>query len=456
MILSPPSVEGKNGAARLDELRTQAIGRWPDIFQTVLGWSNRDCQLLRGGKPIECPSCGQKLKPASTFTAYGTLKCNGCFASGLQGLEVLREFSSFSKADVQKRVSDYLKNSPHKEPSTVENVLNVNGRHLLTITPLSQYKTQSVNWLWESRFPLGSLSLLVGRPGCGKSSLTADMAARISVGAAWPDGAANEAGNVLLLSAEDCPARVIRPRIEANGGNIERVQIINNLASLTDVDELNKKLASIKQAKLLVVDPIGSYLGRGCDAHRDSDVRAVLSPLAELAKEHQIAVLVVAHHNKGKANVADDATMGSIGFVGLARAVWHLVSDPSKNGRKLLLSGKNNYAAAQSGLAFCIEGTGPLARLEWEPHPVNMSADDFFARRDGMRERSAKAAEAVDWLRENLASGPRSAEEIAKAAQQEGISTYALRTASETLKVRKSKGGFQGAWQWSLPPSGPD
>lgn len=35
-------------------------------------------------------------------------------------------------------------------------------------------------WLWPERVALGSLTLVVGDPGIGKSYLTLDMAARVS------------------------------------------------------------------------------------------------------------------------------------------------------------------------------------------------------------------------------------------------------------------------------------
>ena len=53
---------------------------------------------------------------------------------------------------------------------------------------MSEIEPREIVWLWENRFPAGQISLIVGTPGFGKSFVTCDMAARISVGAAWPDG----------------------------------------------------------------------------------------------------------------------------------------------------------------------------------------------------------------------------------------------------------------------------
>src|SRR5207249_9946900 len=61
-----------------------------------------------------------------------------------------------------------------------------------------------VHWLWLRWLARGVLTLLDGDPGLGKSTLAAALAARISRG----DGQQPPA-SVLILSAEDDPARVI-------------------------------------------------------------------------------------------------------------------------------------------------------------------------------------------------------------------------------------------------------
>ena len=42
-------------------------------------------------------------------------------------------------------------------------------------------------WLWPGRIAIGKLTMLSGDPGLGKSLLTIDLSARVSIGAAWPD-----------------------------------------------------------------------------------------------------------------------------------------------------------------------------------------------------------------------------------------------------------------------------
>jgi putative DNA primase/helicase len=51
---------------------------------------------------------------------------------------------------------------------------------------LSDVVEESVEWLWEGRIPLGKLTVIDGDPGTGKSTLTIDLAARVSTGRDMP------------------------------------------------------------------------------------------------------------------------------------------------------------------------------------------------------------------------------------------------------------------------------
>jgi primase-polymerase (primpol)-like protein len=56
-------------------------------------------------------------------------------------------------------------------------------------TLLSDVEAEEVGWLWPSWLALGKLVLVDGDPGLGKSAMTLDLAARVSSGAVFPDGA---------------------------------------------------------------------------------------------------------------------------------------------------------------------------------------------------------------------------------------------------------------------------
>jgi len=317
---------------------------------------------------------------------------------------------------------------------------------------------------------MGRITLLVGPGGLGKSFLITDLAARVSTGSPWPDGNGNAPlGSVILISAEDDPADTIRPRLDAHLADVSHVHMLSavrwldaeakpkeRMFSLADLPALETALQTHRDCKLVVVDPIGSFLGSDTDAHRDNEVRAILAPIAKLAERYAVAMLVIAHRRKAAGTLADDLALGSRAFTALARACWHLSRDPDNRERRLLLAGKNNLAKAGDGMAFTIAGDPP--RIEWEREPVQMSADEALAHEnDTHGPEPTERAGAEEWLREFLAKGPMRAGDIEKPepgtiryeAKTAGIKWATLRRAKVTVRAKAYR-DF-GVWFWKLP-----
>ncbi|MCC6492586.1 MAG: AAA family ATPase [Pirellulales bacterium] len=339
------------------------------------------------------------------------------------------------------------------------------GRWQPKLVRLADVESRPVQWLWPGRIALGRLSLLVGMPGAGKSFLTCDMAARISTGTPWPDGSPCDRGSVLLITAEDDPADTIRPRLDAHHADASRVHLLAGLHraegdgdaeeavfSLERTGALETALSTLNDCRLIVVDPIGSFLGARTDSHRDNEVRAVLAPIGKLAERYGPAVLVVAHRRKSAATVADDTALGSRAFTGIARSVWHLARDGQSRQRRLLLPGKSNLSSEQPGLAFSIGGEP--AAIQWEREPVAMSADDALAREQSEPVDPSAVDDAVAWLTEELAAGPRTAKELRDGAKADGIAWRTVERAKAKLRIENGPDGFGGPWVWTMPDGG--
>jgi len=326
---------------------------------------------------------------------------------------------------------------------------------------MADVQAQEISWLWPSRIPLGRLSLLVGRPGEGKSFATLDWAARVSSGQSWPDGSSCEEGSVLLVSAEDDPGDTIRPRLDAHDANPTRIHILKGVHAkskqgkmvegsftLADIDPLRQALDSIANVRLIVIDPIGSYMGGRVDAHRDNEVRGVLAPLAALAQEIGAAVVLVAHQRKGAAVNPDDMVLGSRAFTGLARSVLHLMRDPDDENRRLLLPGKMNLSEPAPGLAFMIGGKP--AQVQWSTDAVNITATEVLAKSSGG---NGVGDEAGDWLRDVLSNGPLPSTDIKMIAEQDGLGWRTVERAKKRIGAVATREGFanNGRWMWAMP-----
>lgn len=338
---------------------------------------------------------------------------------------------------------------------------------------MADVEAKPIAWLWPGRIALGCITLLAGRPGEGKSFLTTDLAARVTTGSPWPDGTDCPLGSVILIAAEDDPARTMRPRLDAHRADVKRVHLLamvkkpghdgkpaEMLFTLADVGAMESALNTRPDCKLVVIDPIGSFLGGGTDAHRDNEVRSVLAPVAKLVERYGVAALIVAHVRKATAGHADDLVLGSRGFTGIARSVLHVCLDKDDTNRRLLLSGKNNLAKQADGLAFTIAGEPPA--IVWEPEPVRMNADDALAedaesQRPGPPADARRAAEG--WLRDVLANGPVPSGDVhnpatgsIRALAKEADMTWrTVRRAADFLGVRREKCPHRKVWLWRLP-----
>jgi hypothetical protein len=97
------------------------------------------------------------------------------------------------------------------------------------VVRMADVTPERVSWLWPGRIPAGKLTVIDGDPGDGKSTLSLDLAARVSTGSPMPDGTRAAPGNVLVLSAEDGVADTIRPRLDAAGADPERVIVLTEM-----------------------------------------------------------------------------------------------------------------------------------------------------------------------------------------------------------------------------------
>ncbi|HUT36440.1 MAG TPA: AAA family ATPase [Planctomycetota bacterium] len=336
------------------------------------------------------------------------------------------------------------------------------------LTRLANVASRAVDWLWPSRVPLGKVTLLVGDPGRGKSLLALDMAARVTRGAAWPDAASGAAplGGVVLLSGEDDAADTIRPRLEAMGGDAERVTLLRAIRKGDSADDLLFSLARDLEAleaavqrcggvRLVVLDPVSAYL-TGTDAHSNEGLRAVLAPLRTLAERSGVAVVAISHFTKRAGAAVIYRAMGSMAFVAAARAVWAVGPDRGAAGRLLFLPVKCNLAGGVTGMAYRVVPSPQDARVPvvaWEPEPVELTAAEALEEAGvalGRREQAAA------WLEELLADGPLPSLEVERRAREAGLARRTLMRAKGDAGAVAFRQSRQGAWLWGLAAARPD
>ena len=336
------------------------------------------------------------------------------------------------------------------------------------ITRFSAIEAQPVVWLWRGYIPAGMLTVLDGDPGLGKSTLTLDLAARVSTGRAMPDGSAGRsAAGVVLLSAEDDLARTIRPRLEAAGADLDRIAKVElrardgrTRAPVITAGDLRLVEEAIRtvEAGLLVLDPLVAYLPDGIDTNRDHDVRRALTALSDLAGRTDCAAIVVRHLRKSGAENPLYRGGGSIGITAAARAVFLLARDPDdpSGDRRVLASLKTNLGPMPPSLAFrlVVDPGRDHPHVAWDGVSAHDARSLFAVPAAGNRPSATDEAE--DVLRVILEDEPLPASEAQRLAGEAGVAERTLDRARRLLGVTARKVGKPGEagqyWEWSLPP----
>lgn len=333
---------------------------------------------------------------------------------------------------------------------------------------MSDVIAQPIAWLWPGRIARGKVTVIAGHPGLGKSQITAHMAAIVSKGGQWPDRQECEGGSVIMISAEDDAADTIRPRLEAARADLSRIHTLDfvedengngnlihrsfNLDS--DVGRLEALMLDMGDVRLVVIDPITAFLG-GIDSYKNADVRALLTPLADLAGRYGASIIGVSHLSKAGGQKALLRVSGSLAFVAAARAAYLVAADETEEGRRLLLPLKNNLGPDQTGFSFRFEevelgGGITTSRIVWDGAPVAMTADDVLSESPSGDDRSA-LEEAKEFLAEMLDRGPVEGRVIYRQADDAGHAKRTVDRAKRELGIQSRKSSMTSPWRWELP-----
>jgi len=320
----------------------------------------------------------------------------------------------------------------------------------------SMIPRETVEWVWPGRIPAGKLTVIEGDPATAKSTMTLDLAARVTRGSTWPDGEAGPPpASVLLLSAEDGWGDTIRPRLEAAGADLDRCicvaarqvdgehgPILRPVVIPEDIGWI-VRLIEESAAAMVVIDVLAAYLSDHVDSHKDQSVRRVLTLLALAAARTRAAVILIRHHNKTPGGSALYRGGGSIGIIGAARAAYAVIRDPDDPDHRLLATVKSNLASEAPTWGYSLVDVPDLgvARVDWDTEADRRSASELLA-----GTQSSALGEAVAWLTAWRAEHPGevpAAQLLAEAAEA-GVAATTLHRARKQLGLpaRKKADGW--------------
>lgn len=185
----------------------------------------------------------------------------------------------------------------------------------------------------------GSVVLIAGEPGIGKSTLLLETAGNIAK--------TNTSGTVLYISGEESQAQV---RLRASRINAVEENLL--LASTTDLSTVLGLIETVKP-KLAIVDSAQTIVSQDVDgiSGGSTQVREVASALIDTAKSLDVPVLLVGH-------VTKDGTIAG------PRTLEHLVDvvcqfeGESQTALRLLRAVKNRFGPTDEVGCFDMSGIG--------------------------------------------------------------------------------------------------
>ena len=229
-------------------------------------------------------------------------------------------------------------------------------------------------WSIAPYFQRGKLTMIQGENGSGKTAFICGIAALISTGLPLLGIPISAPGNVLILSVED-DLPVLRGRIEADGGDLDRCHFMTNSAGLTFTSPEVEEAIKAINAKMVIFDPFQAFLGAGVDMFRANETRPKLAQLAEMCERNDTACAIIAHMGKTGDKSPVNRSLGSVDIPAAMRSILQLTKNPDNQDECVMVHVKCSNAPKGRSIAYTI---GDRGGVYWKGFS-DMTPDDLSA-----------------------------------------------------------------------------
>jgi AAA domain len=348
--------------------------------------------------------------------------------------------------DHDKRCAAWSGSSECTCPQCPESALSATagaGRQL-RLRSLDDVRIAPTHHLWTDYLPVAELTMMVGKRGVGKSTVAADVAAKLTTG--------HLAGNFLgrpqrvLYSLTEDSESTFKARFLAADGDPGRLHVLDVVHGESDgspflvdadLDQLRAAIAELRPA-LVVLDALNSSLDG--QQNENSNIRPQLEKLKALAHRTSTAILGIGHFRKSTAGAEPLDSIGGAGAYGqVIRQALGCARDEEAGGCALSVIKSNGQSLDVASLAYRIEGaavpsddggTASVGRVTWLGESET-SVRDLLQRNPRGEEDRSEGKEVADWLIDWLTTngGEVPTKDVFRAGQSEGYSRDAVKRA---------------------------
>jgi hypothetical protein len=293
-----------------------------------------------------------------------------------------------------------------------------------------------MDWVWEKWIQSGVLNGLCSKPGDGKTRFFCDLARRIWYGLEFPDGSPPKfpkSTPTLWVCSDKHQAELYDLR---NSFGIPEDGLFLNASPhdpfsgtrLDTGEELRNFEARIEKIRpgLVFIDTILYASSSGW--YNPEDASGFLSPLQEIAARQKVAILGSTHLNSQGEAIGKRID-------GLVRSMMKLTC-PDKEGqpnrRKIEILKTNSRFPPPLGVTMLDWGN------EYDTDPPVSPEDDPVG--GGSRYRpSPELEKAIEWLGEQVRTGPRTVASLRKEWEAKDKSASLLYKAKQALKLHETE-----------------
>lgn len=229
---------------------------------------------------------------------------------------------------------------------------------LVILKSYKDVKAKKIERIWKPYIACGKITILQGDPGDGKSTLalklcsilTSDIETKEKI-----DGVIDGTINVIYQSAEDDPEDTIKPKLNKLKSNTDKLMYVVNDEIIDLTSNALKNIIEKANAKLIILDPLQSFIKKGENMLVATYVRKMMKNLTKIANETNCAILLIGHLNKSEGKKDLYRGLGSIDLTAVARSVLYLKRSDLDSRIRIMYQIKNSLAAEGYPVAYKLD-----------------------------------------------------------------------------------------------------